>query len=69
MAPSFQTGVRIPNEMLARVDALSERFGMSRSEVLRRCAEEGLPILEAILAAEEKARDAARRKALGKSGG
>jgi AraC-like DNA-binding protein len=52
--------------MLARIDALCERFGMSRSEVLRRCAEEGLPIVEAILDAEQKARDAARRKALGK---
>lgn len=66
MAPTFQTAVRIPNEMLARIDALCERFGMSRSEVVRRCAEEGLPIVEAILDAEQKARNAARRKALGK---
>jgi len=66
MAPGFQTAIRLPLDMLERIDAIASKHGLSRSEALRRCVDEGLPIVEAILAAEEKARDAARRKALGK---
>jgi predicted DNA-binding protein len=48
---SFQTAIRLENEVIKRVDALVEKLSrpglrLGRSDVLRMAIAEGLPVLE-----------------------
>ncbi len=47
-------GVKLDVEAKACVEALADRYGLSISEVLRRCVASGLPRLEA---AQRKTKD------------